>query len=104
MPQLQRQSLQAHTILLLTGGLCTLLGLFAYVQRVAFAQLFLGARFFFGGPVTNVDGFKLLMVSGGSVLAAVSGIAILVVGVVYAARSSAVAAGAQVDPAAPAPR
>lgn len=105
MSQLQRQSLQAHTILLVTGAISVLTGLFMFAQRVLFARLFLGARFFFGVPVAEDDLIKLGLATAVALYVIVSGIVVLVAGLVYASKaSSARLAVTQGDPATPTPR
>lgn len=89
MPEVQRQPASSGTILLVTGALCVLLGLFAFSQRLDLAQLFLGARFLFGVPLANIDALKVLFVSIGSGILVIKGIVLAVVGVVQFSKTSA---------------
>lgn len=94
MSDIQRQHAQNSKILLVTGGLCTLFGLFMYAQRAGFAGLFLSAQFLFGIPYSGSDAFKVLVVAIGSLITVLMGLALLAVGVVLFLKASAPLGGA----------
>lgn len=101
MTEIQRQQAGRSTmILLMTGGLCVLSGLFLFNYRLGFAQFFLGAHSFFGMPVTSGDGLKVLVVGLGSAVVVMMGVVIGVAGLVVYSKASAGQSGA--SPEAPA--
>lgn len=76
------------TALFVTGTLCLLFGLFVLSQRLGVAELFLGAHFLFGFPITNTDALKVEAVSVGGVLLLLEGIVILAYGLLYLSRNA----------------
>lgn len=76
------------TVLFVTGTLCVLFGLFILGQRLGVAELFLGAHFLFGMPLTSADALKVQVVSVGGVVFLLKGIVILLTGLVYLSRNA----------------
>ena len=89
MSEAQNSNAQKGKILLIAGSLCTLLGLFMYSLRFAYAELFLGARFLFGIPIQDSDTLKVLVVAAGSFVMILKGLIILGVGLAFYLKSSA---------------
>jgi hypothetical protein len=77
-----------------TGALCLLFSLFALSQRLGIAELFLGAHFLFGAPITGMDALKVesVTVIGGVLL--LKGIVILGSGFVFYGRNATLNAAA----------
>jgi hypothetical protein len=92
MPEVQRQQANRGTILLVIGALCVVFGLFLFSQRVGLAEIFLGAHFLFGIPVSSGDALKVLMVAMGTAAIVLQGIVIAVAGVILFSRNERVVA------------
>lgn len=88
------------SVLFVTGTLCVLFGLFVLGQRLGVADLFLGAHFLFGMPITNADALKVQVVSVGGVVFLLKGIVLLVTGLVYLSKNASLD-GASPDRTAP---
>ncbi|MFL6202113.1 MAG: hypothetical protein ACJ76J_23310 [Thermoanaerobaculia bacterium] len=89
MSEVQRQQASRGMILLVIGGLCILLGLVLFSQRLGLAETFLGAHFLFGIPVSNGDALKVLVVAIGTSILVIKGIVLAVVGLVMFSKSFA---------------
>ena len=89
MSEVQRQQTSRGSILMVIGGFCVLLGLFLFSHRLGLAQIFLGAHYWFGVPVSSGDALKVLVVAVGTSFIVIKGIVIAAVGLVMFSKSSA---------------
>jgi hypothetical protein len=92
MPEVQRQQASRGTILVVIGTLCVLFGLFLFSQRLGLAEIFLGAHFLFGIPVSSADALKILLVALGTAIIVLKGIVIVAAGVFLLSRNGIVVA------------
>jgi len=97
MSEVQKSSNGGNLILLGAGILCLLCGFALISDGTSFASMFLGARFWFGIPLSNADRMKVLFIEGGGLLAAGQGAALFFVGLFRLVRNEA-PQGATVKP------
>lgn len=84
MSTIHREPPLTGVLLALGGVLLTAFGCFAFGQRQEIAALFLGADFLFGIPVTQNDSWKMQLVGGESILAAIGGALLMISGTAIA--------------------
>jgi hypothetical protein len=100
----QRRFNDAGVILLAVGIPCLLLSLIMLSQRQTVAALLFGAHFFFGIPVTASDSMALVFATIGGVAGMLMSLALVVTGVIYAARGPKPQSGPGGTEAIPTPR